>query len=156
MTPAVDVAKKHKIKFEIHQYSHDAKASAYGEEAADKLGLDPQCVFKTLVVSNLDGTMAVAIVPVSMQLNMKRVAKALAWKKACMADKTAVSRATGYVLGGVSPLGQKKRLLTVIDASAQNFGTIFVSAGKRGLEIELSADDLATLTNARFADIGEA
>jgi Cys-tRNA(Pro)/Cys-tRNA(Cys) deacylase len=156
MTPAIDIAKKRKIAFNIHQYSHEATSKAYGEEAADKLGLEYERVFKTLVVSNPEGLMAVAVVAVSTQLNMKKMAKSLGWKKVVMADKLALSRSSGYVIGGVSPLGQKKPLVTVIDVSSKDFDTIFVSAGKRGLEIELCAQDLALLTRASFADISYA
>lgn len=155
MTPAIDIAKKLNIAFTLHQYSHDANTSGYGEEAADKLSVAPERVFKTLVVSSPDGIMAVAVVPVSAMLNMKQMAKALGWKKAAMADKLAVSRSTGYVLGGVSPLGQKRPLATIIDSTSEQFLTIFVSAGKRGLEIELSASDLAKATSAHFSPIGE-
>jgi len=153
MTPAVDAAKKRKLKFSVHHYSHDDNTDSYGEEAADKLGVEHQRVFKTLVVSSTDSVMAVALIPVSTQLNMKKMAKALGWKKVAMANKNDVIRVTGYVLGGVSPLGQKKPLKTVIDSSSQQFATIFVSAGKRGLEIELEPSDLATAVQAAFADI---
>lgn len=155
MTPAINAAKKAKIPFTVHDYPHDPSADSYGKEAAEKLGIAEERVFKTLVVE-LDGkNLAVAVIPVSTQLSMKQIAKAGAAKKAAMADKAAVERTTGYVLGGVSPLGQKKRLMTVIDASAQALPTIFVSAGRRGLEIELQPVDLATLTGAVFAAIGE-
>lgn len=155
MTPAVDIAKKQLISFTTHQYLHDANANAYGEEAADKLGVPYEQVFKTLLVTSAENELAVAIVPVSAKLSLKKMAKVLAWKKVVMADKQVVSRATGYVIGGVSPLGQKKAHLTVIDEAACKCATIFVSAGKRGLEIELSPHDLAHLSNARFADIAE-
>lgn len=153
MTPAIKLAQKRGVSFQIHEYSHDAAAESYGEEAAHKLGLDAAQVFKTLVVSLDDKRLAVAVVPVSSMLSMKKMAKACAAKKAEMADKQQVSRTTGYVLGGVSPLGQKKALPTVIDASAEGLGTMFVSAGRRGLEIELSPADLAQLTQASFADL---
>lgn len=153
MTPAIDKAKKLNLAFNIHQYTHDSNASSYGQEAADKLGIEPNRVFKTLVVSNPDGAMAVAVIPVSSLLNMKLFAKAVGWKKVAMADKVALTRATGYVLGGVSPLGQKKSLKTLIDKSAQKFSTIYVSAGKRGLEIELAAEDLTNAVHGKFANI---
>ena len=153
MTPAINAAKKRKIAFTVHQYSHDPANDAYGREAAEKLGLEAARVFKTLVVQLDDDRLAVGVVPVSSMLSMKLMAKAAGAKKAVMADKALVERVTGYVLGGVSPLGQKKRLATVIDASAGNLPTIFVSAGRRGLEIELKASDLAMLTGGSLAGI---
>lgn len=153
MTPAIDHARKAKVGYQIHQYTHDPAAESYGEEAAQKLGLDSQRVFKTLVVSLQGKQLAVAILPVAHLLNLKAVALAFKAKKAVMADPVEVERVTGYVLGGVSPLGQKKRLPTVIDESARYFSSIFVSAGRRGLEIELAADDLASLVEADFAGI---
>lgn len=153
MTPAINAAKQARVNYTIHEYEHDPAAESYGEEAAEKIGANPAQVFKTLVVS-LDGKdLAVGIVPVTAMLGLKQIAKAAGAKKALMADKQLVQRTTGYVLGGVSPLGQKKRLKTFIDQSAENFETIFVSAGKRGLEIELAAADLARLTQARFAPL---
>lgn len=155
MTPAINTAKKAKIAFTIHEYTHDAANEGYGLEAADKLGLVAERVFKTLVVSLDSKTLVVGIVPVSSMLSMKAIAKAAGGKKAEMADKQDVMRATGYVLGGVSPLGQKKRLKTVVDASAQGFDTVYVSAGRRGLEIELSPSDLGALTTGKFAQIAQ-
>lgn len=151
MTPAVNIVKKRKIPHTLHQYEHDATNESYGKEAAEKLQLDEERVFKTLVVELDQGRLAVGIIPVSSMLNMKLMAKAAGAKKAAMADKTLVERTTGYVLGGVSPLGQKKRLPTIIDESARTFTTIFVSAGRRGLDIELQPKDLAALTGAAFA-----
>lgn len=151
MTPAIDLAKKQGIHYQVHQYQHDATAASYGLEAVEKLNLNPEQVFKTLVVQLDNKQLAVAVLPVSHQLSMKNIAKALGAKKAEMANAQDVMRSTGYVLGGVSPLGQKKRLPTVIDSSAQQFNSIFVSAGKRGLEIELAASDLAQLLGASFA-----
>lgn len=153
MTPAIDAAKKAKIAFTIHQYMHDPAAESYGLEAAEKLGVEPARVFKTLVVDTGNGELVVGIVPVTAKLNMKQIAKAVGAKKAAMADKALVERATGYVLGGVSPLGQKKRLKTVIDSSAQNFETVFVSAGKRGLEIELAPQDLEHLVEGLLSPL---
>ncbi|OMH39459.1 Cys-tRNA(Pro) deacylase [Motiliproteus sp. MSK22-1] len=155
MTPAINAAKKAKVAYQTHSYDHDPKSNSYGEEAADKLGVEPQRVFKTLMVA-LNGDnkkLAVAIVPVSHNLDLKAVGAALSAKKVMMADGQDAQRATGYVLGGISPLGQKKRLPMVIDASAQSLESIFVSAGRRGLEIELSATDLASITQAVFAKI---
>jgi len=155
MTPAINLAKKKKIDFHIHQYDHDPKTDSYGEEAADKLGLSLERVFKTLVISTDQNQLIVCIVPVSGMLDLKQAAKAIKAKKAGMADAKKVQSTTGYVLGGVSPLGQKKALPTLIDETAQSFETIFVSAGKRGLEIELSPSDLQSLTGADFAPIGK-
>ncbi len=153
MTPAINQAKKQKIPYKVHKYSHNPSHSSYGLEAAESLNLNTAQVFKTLVVQLGDGTLVVGIVPVSKQLNMKQIAKAAGGKKAAMADAALVEKSTGYVLGGVSPLGQKKRLSTIIDASARDQKTMFVSAGRRGLEIELSPDDLCRLTSASFAVI---
>ena len=154
MTPAIDKANKANIKFQVHEYEHDPSSDSYGEEASEKLGIDKSRMFKTLVVS-LEGTgLAVAVLPVSKQLDLKLYARTVGAKKAAMADKKAVERSTGYVLGGVSPIGQKRNLVTIIDESAKNFDTIFVSAGRRGLDIELSPDDLSLLTGANFGDIG--
>jgi Cys-tRNA(Pro)/Cys-tRNA(Cys) deacylase len=153
MTPAINAAKKKKITYNVHQYNHDPAHESYGREAVEKLGVAAERVYKTLVVQLDDGRLAVAVIPVSSMLGMKHIAKAAGAKKAAMADKDVVARTTGYVLGGVSPLGQKKRLLTVIDSSAKDFSTIFVSAGRRGLDIELKPTDLAALTTATFAEI---
>ncbi len=155
MTPAIDLAKKHKIAFNIHEYVHDPANESYGLEAAEKLGVSDAQVFKTLVVSLDNTALAVAVVPVSFMLNLKSMAKACGAKKAAMADKNEVMRATGYVLGGVSPLGQKKRLKTVIDSAAQQYRTIYVSAGRRGLEIELSPNDLCRLVMGAFSSISQ-
>ena len=151
MTPGILAAQRAKVAFTVHEYEHDPAAESYGNEAVEKTGANPDQVFKTLVVS-LDGKdLAVAVVPVSAMLSLKLIARAAGAKKAAMADKQLVQRTTGYVLGGVSPLGQKKRLKTFIDDSARNFATLFVSAGKRGLEIELAPEDLSRLTGATFA-----
>ena len=152
MTPAINAAKKAKIPFSVHEYLHDPTCASYGLEAAEKLNIAPDRVFKTLV-ADLGGEMVVAIVPVDAMLGLKNIAKAAGAKKASMAHKALVERSTGYVLGGVSPLGQKKRLRTFIDASALAHPTIHVSAGRRGLEIELAPNDLARLTSAQFADL---
>lgn len=153
MTPGILAAQRARVAFTVHEYEHDPAAESYGNEAVEKTGANPDQVFKTLVVS-LDGKdLAVAVVPVSAMLSLKLIARAAGAKKAAMADKQLVQRTTGYVLGGVSPLGQKKQLKTFIDDSASNFATLFVSAGKRGLEIELAPDDLARLTGATFAPL---
>jgi Cys-tRNA(Pro)/Cys-tRNA(Cys) deacylase len=153
LTPAINMAKKAGVSHVVHSYSHDPNAASYGLEAAEKLGLDQGRVFKTLVVQLGDGSLAVAVLPVSSQLNMKRMAKACGAKRADMANTAAAERATGYVLGGISPLGQKRRLPTVIDASAQEWPTIYVSAGRRGLEIEIAPHDLLQLTRATYGQL---
>jgi Cys-tRNA(Pro)/Cys-tRNA(Cys) deacylase len=152
MTPAVRTAKKAGIQFRIHEYPHDCQASSrtlsYGEEASTLLGVSLDQVFKTLLVSTNTNQLAVAIIPVSHQLNLKSVAKALDAKKASMANPHDAEKATGYVLGGISPLGQKKRLPFVIDESVNQLETVYVSGGRRGLEIELAPDDLIRLCQA--------
>ena len=154
MTPALDLLKKHRAEHRVHSYEHDPKSASYGLEAAEKLGLDPQQVFKTLLASSEKGELLVAVVPVVGTLDLKALAQAAGVKKCEMADPASAQRATGYLVGGISPLGQKKRLRTFIDESAQGFPTIHVSAGRRGLEVELSAETLAGLTSAKFAPIG--
>ena len=146
MTPAVVAAERAGIPFTLHEYEHE-EGAAYGLEAAAKTGVDAARVFKTLVVSQ-DGALSVAIVPVAAQLDLRALGK-----RAALADRAAAERATGYVLGGISPLGQRKRLPTLLDESALAFETIFVSAGRRGLEIELAPDDLVRLTDARVAAV---
>lgn len=152
MTPAINTSKKAKIPFTVHEYVHDPACAAYGLEAAEKLNIDPEQVFKTLI-ADLGGELVVAIIPVTAMLSLKLLAKAAEAKKATMADKGAAERSTGYVLGGISPLGQKKRLRTMIDLSALDHPTIHVSAGRRGLEIELAPEDLRRLTSAQFANL---
>jgi len=153
MTPAVNIAKKAKIAYTLHSYTHDPASASYGEEASEKLGISADRVFKTLV-AQIDGReFVVAVIPVSSMLSMKQIAKAAGGKKAEMANGSDVERSSGYLLGGVSPLGQKKRLKTFIDSSVENFPTIFVSAGRRGLEIELSSNDLRILSNGVFASL---
>lgn len=153
MTPAINVATKAKIKFKIHEYDHDPTTDSYGEEAAEKLQVEGERIFKTLVIAVDNNQLAVSVIPVSAKLNLKAFAAALGVKKAAMADHKEAERATGYVLGGISPLGQKKRLKMVIDKSALCFETIYVSAGRRGLDIELAPRDLGSLTNAEFSAI---
>ncbi|WP_201566278.1 MULTISPECIES: Cys-tRNA(Pro) deacylase [Psychrobacter] len=159
MTPAIQLAKQRGLDYQLHEYTHDSSAASYGLEAAEKLGVEVKQVFKTLVVSTDHGLLAVAILPVDRTLNFKKMAKALSankmliCKKVQMADPKQVERSTGYVLGGVSPLGQKKRLATIIDSSAEQQPTIYVSAGRRGLEIELPPIQLAATLDARFAAI---
>ena len=146
-TPAIVAAERAGIVFTVHEYAHDPKAASYGLEAAEKLGLDPGRVFKTLV-ADVDGTLTVAIVPVAAHLDLKALGK-----RVTMADTKLAERTTGYVAGGISPLGQRKRLPTVLDESASAFETIHVSAGRRGLEIELAPADLLELTAGRLAPI---
>jgi len=153
MTPCILVAKKAKISYTIHEYAHDPTTESYGSEAAEKMGAHEARVFKTLVVNLDNRELVVGVIPVSSMLSMKLIAKAAGAKKATMAAAADVERSTGYVLGGVSPLGQKKRIKTFIDASAEHFSSVYVSAGRRGLEIELSPDNLKNLTNGVFAEI---
>mgnify|MGYP002700289119 CR=1 FL=1 len=153
MTPATKQLTQQKIAFETLQYQHDAHASSFGLEAVEELSLEAEQVFKTLVVCTDTNKLAVAIVPVHLKLNLKTMAKTLRVKKVNMADAKRVEASTGYVLGGVSPLGQKKKLTTVIDDSAQKLPRMYVSGGRRGLEIALSPDDLAKMCQATFAPI---
>lgn len=154
-TPAIQAAERAGIAFELLEYEHDPAAASYGLEAAERLGLEPESVFKTLLVSveGLVGGLAVGIVPVTSQLDLKAVAQAVGGKRAEMADPRAAERATGYVLGGISPLGQKRQLPTVIDESVILFERVHVSAGRRGLEIALAPGDLVALTGATLAAI---
>lgn len=156
MTPAVNLLKKLKITFTLHRYQHNPDHPSYGLEAAEKLSLDPNQVFKTLVVQIDTSELAVAVVPVNRQLNLKALARVLKVKKLDMADGKSVESATGYVLGGVSPLAQKKRLRTIVDESASNYPTIMVSGGRRGVEIELVPDDLISLCKAQTGSISTA
>ncbi|PNE41889.1 Cys-tRNA(Pro) deacylase [Streptomyces noursei] len=151
-TPATVALTAAGVPFTVHAYEHDPAAASYGEEAAEALGVSPDQVFKTLL-ADVDGTLTVAVVPVSGSLDLKALAAAVGGKRATMADPAAAERSTGYVLGGISPLGQRKRLRTVLDASAQGRPTVCVSAGRRGLEVELAPDDLVALTGARLAPI---
>lgn len=154
MTPATKVLDKARVNYSLHRYEHDPQAESYGGEAAEKLGLDPARVFKTLLASTETGELLVAVVPVSGQLDLKLLARAAGSKRIGMADPAAAQRSTGYLLGGISPLGQKKRLRTFIDDSARQWLEIYVSAGRRGLEIALAPSDLASQTHATFAPIG--
>lgn len=153
MTPAIKALEKAKMHFKVHEYTHDSSAESYGLEAAEKLNIDAHRVFKTLVV-NLDAKeFAVGIIPVSAMLSMKQIAKAAGAKKAVMADKQIVERMTGYVLGGVSPFGQKKALRTFVDISAQEHTSIYVSAGRRGLEVEVAPEVFKHVLRATFVDL---
>lgn len=158
VTPAVNLLDELGIRHELVSYEHDPAAASYGDEAADVLGLDPDTVFKTLLVELAggvrDGELAVAVVPVSGMLDLKATAKALGAKKAAMADAAAAERSTGYVVGGISPLGQRTRLRTVVDELAEVLDEMHVSGGKRGLEIRLAPADLIAATDAIVAPIG--
>ncbi len=151
MTPAIALLEKQKIKFEILSYEHDANNGHYGLEAVEKLNLNSDQVFKTLVLETHEGELIVAITPVSQQVNFKQLAKVAKTKKMALAAPQKVNASTGYILGGVSPIGQKKRLKTYIHSSASEFEIIYVSAGKRGLELKLAIEDIAELTKATFA-----
>jgi len=151
-TPAIDLLERTHTRYWLHEYHHDPRTRSFGNEAAVALEVDAPRVFKTLVV-RADDALAVAVVPVSAELDTKAFARSLGAKRATIAQPAAVERSTGYVLGGVSPLGQKRQLATVIDSSATTFATIFVSGGRRGLEVELAALDLAALLQGAFADI---
>jgi Cys-tRNA(Pro)/Cys-tRNA(Cys) deacylase len=152
-TPATAILMKAGVIFTVHPYDHDPLTPSYGLEAVAALGVDPRRVFKTLLAL-VDGSPTVAVVPVAGQLDLKALANAVGGKKAEMMDPAAAQRITGYVVGGISPLGQRKQLPTIVDSTAVEFGTVFVSGGKRGLDIELSPDDLVALTQARTAPIG--
>ncbi|GHF31620.1 MULTISPECIES: Cys-tRNA(Pro) deacylase [Streptomyces] len=154
-TPAIAALEKAGTAFSVHAYEHDPATASYGEEAAQAMGVEPGRVFKTLV-ADVDGSLAVAVVPVSGSLDLKALAAALGGKRAAMADPALAERTTGYVRGGISPLGQRKRLRTALDASADAYPTICVSAGRRGLEVELAPGDLAALTGAVIAPIARA
>ena len=152
-TPATVALTKAGAAFTVHRYDHDPAAPSYGLEAAAALGVDPERVFKTLL-AEVDGRLVVAVVPVSGQLDLKALAAAVGGKRAAMADPTLAERATGYVVGGISPLGQKRALPTVVDETAQLWDTVFVSAGRRGVDLELGPDVLVSLTAATLAPVG--
>lgn len=151
-TPATVALTKAKVEFTAHTYDHDPAAKSFGLEAAEALGLAPEQVFKTLLVE-VDGKLTVGVVPVDKQLDLKAIAAAAGGKKAVMADPAAAERTTGYVVGGISPIGQKRALPTVIDATATDHAKVYVSGGRRGLDIGLSPTDLITITKARTAAI---
>ncbi len=152
-TPATVALTAAGVPFTVHSYDHDPSHPSYGEEAAEAMGVSPDRVFKTLV-ADVDGALTVAVVPVAGQLDLKALASAAGGKRASMADPALAERTTGYVRGGISPLGQRRKLPTVLDASATRHETICVSAGRRGLEVELAPTDLARLTSAVLAPIG--
>jgi Cys-tRNA(Pro)/Cys-tRNA(Cys) deacylase len=151
-TPAAIQLTRAGIRFTCHRYDHDPAATNFGLEAAEKLGLNPAQVFKTLL-ADADGRLVVGIVPVTGQLDLKALSTAVGAKKATMADPLVAERKTGYVVGGISPIGQKTVLTTVVDASATSFDTVFVSGGRRGFDIELAPADLQRATGAVFAAI---
>ena len=152
-TPATVALTKAGVAFTAHGYEHDPAAGSFGTEAAEAMGIVPERVFKTLL-AEVDGKLTVAVVPVSGSLDLKALASAVGGKKAAMADPAAAERSTGYVLGGISPLGQRRPLRTVVDESALEFETVFCSGGRRGFEIELAPADLVRLTAAVIASIG--
>jgi Cys-tRNA(Pro)/Cys-tRNA(Cys) deacylase len=151
-TPATTALTKAKIAFTLHPYEHDPRSQAFGEEAAAALGVDPARIFKTLIAA-VDGRLACAVVPVAARLDLKGFAAALGGKRSELADPAAAARATGYVVGGISPLGQRSRLRVVVDESASLFETVYVSAGKRGLQVELAPADLLRAAGATLAPI---
>ena len=152
-TPATVALTRAGIEFTVHPYEHDPRAESYGLEAAEALGVPPERVLKTLL-ADIDGELVVAVVPVSGQLDLKALARAVGGRRAAMADPTAAERSTGYVVGGISPVGQRKRLRTVVDESALTHAGVLVSGGRRGLDLELSPTDLVGVTGAVTARIG--
>src|SRR6266498_3651227 len=151
-TPATALLGRRKVVHRVHEYAHDPRAESYGTEAYEVLGLPAERVFKTLV-AEVDGRLTIGVVPVAGQLDLKALAAAVGGKKARMADIAAAERATGYVAGGISPLGHRKRLPVVVDSSASGFETVFCSGGRRGLEIEVAPAELIALAQATVAPI---
>jgi Cys-tRNA(Pro)/Cys-tRNA(Cys) deacylase len=154
-TPATVALAAAGIDFRLHAYAHDPRAESFGLEAAQALGVEPVRVFKTLMAT-VDGRLAVAVVPVSGTLDLKALARALGGSRAAMADRAEAERATGYVAGGISPVGQRRQHPTVVDRSALDHPTVLVSAGRRGLDLEIAPDDLVRVTGATTAGIGRA
>lgn len=153
MTPAIRLLQREQVPFTEHPYAHDADAESYGEEAAEKLGIDAGRVFKTLVCQAEGVGLVMVLVPSSGRLDLKALARALGVKKIDLADPLVAERTTGYVVGGISPLGGRKRLPVVIDASIETLESVYVSAGRRGLQVELAPGDLARLTAATLAAV---
>ncbi|MCG3703889.1 Cys-tRNA(Pro) deacylase [Aliarcobacter butzleri] len=153
MTPAINLLKRNKCDFKIHKYEHDSDCTNFGDEAVKKLGLDANQVYKTLLVELTPKELVVCVLPVANQLSLKEVATIFGVKKAEMASKDEAQKVTGYLLGGISPLGQKKLLRTVLDESTKSFETIFISGGKRGLDIEVKPKDLEVLLKAKIGKI---
>jgi Cys-tRNA(Pro)/Cys-tRNA(Cys) deacylase len=151
-TPATALLSKAKIAFTLHPYEHDPRSQAYGDEAAEALGVEPTRIFKTLIAT-VEGKLACAVLPVASRLDLKAFAAALGGKRAELADPAAAARATGYVIGGISPLGQRSRLKVVVDSSAEQLDTVYVSAGRRGLQLELAPGDLVRAAGGSFAPI---
>ena len=154
-TPATAALDRAGIGYRLHPYQHDDRASSYGDEAATALGVDARQIFKTLIAA-VDGRLTCAVVPVAGRLNLKALAAAAGGRKAELAEAAQAQRATGYVLGGISPLGHRRPVPVVIDRSAEQFATIFVSAGRRGLQLELAPGDLIALARAALAEIATA
>ena len=152
-TPATVALERAGVAFTVHAYDHDPRSASYGLEAADALGLDPGAVFKTLL-AEVDGELVVAVVPVSGQLDLKALASAVGGKRAAMADPAVAERTTGYVVGGISPIGQRKRLRTVVDETATTEPAVYVSGGRRGVDLGLDPTDLVRVLDAQVARIG--
>ena len=153
MTPAINALKQHSVPFILHEYAHVSGETDFGAEAAKALGQAPTRIFKTLILELIPQAMVVACLPVSSTLNLKALADTCGAKKAALAHPSKIPGLTGYILGGVSPMGQKRTLRTFIDASASNHNTIFVSGGRRGLEIEIAPDDLVRVCSGLYANL---
>lgn len=151
-TPATALLAKQGVAHRLHEYGHDRRPDSYGGEAAAALGVDPARLFKTLIAT-VDGSLVCAVVPVAGRLDLKALARAVGGKRAALADPAAAERATGYVVGGISPLGHRSRVPVVLDASAGRFETVYVSAGRRGLQVELAPGDLVRVSGAGTADV---